>query len=167
MMRLTITTILLAIALDASHAGFSSSDFHDLGGTGLSGGGHDFSGGGHDFGGGDYGGHSFSSPVQHYYDYIPTKKFEQTKPIHINVVKKVAVPEPHPVGVPVPQVIKVPVPQPRLRKRCLLPWKSWVPVYVKKPYKVIIEKHHPVYVNKPYPVHVPVYKHVLHKSGKH
>lgn len=81
----------------------------------------------------DFGGHEgFDSgghvSVEHKYDSGPVT-IEQTKPYHYDVVKKVGVPDPHPVEVPVPQVIKVGVPQP-----------------------------YPVHVAVPQPVAVPIYK---------
>ncbi|KAG5883653.1 hypothetical protein JTB14_012092 [Gonioctena quinquepunctata] len=124
--------------------------------------------------------------VQHHH--IPTRTIEHTKPVHINVVKKIGVPVPHPVGVPTPQIIKVPVPQPyavhvpvphpisvpiyklvpqEIEKRVPIEVQKLIPVYVDKPYEVVIEKHHVEYVDKPYAVHVPVYKHIYHHVPKH
>lgn len=106
---------------------------------------------------------------------------EKTEPYHVEVVKKIGVPQPHPVGVPVPQVVKIGVPQPyavqvavpqpvavpiyklvpqEIEKKVPIKVEKLVPVYIKKPYQVTLEKHYPVYIDKPYPVHVPVYKHV-------
>ncbi|KAJ8961588.1 hypothetical protein NQ314_005932 [Rhamnusium bicolor] len=173
-MRFTVATILLSIALGSAQAGFAESSGHDFEGHGLGGGGHDFSGGyddgGHGFGGG------FQPTVEHQYDHIPTKTIEQTKPVHIPVVKKNRSPRASPCWSPrttMPQPVAVPiyklVPQ-EIEKKVPITVEKLVPIYVKKPYKIVIEKHHPVYINKPYPVHVPVYKHVYHhvpSHGKH
>lgn len=149
------STVILAIALGSTQAGFSGHDFES------------------DF--------IQSSVSESKHIYHPTQKIEKTEPYHIDVVKKIGIPQPHPVGVPVPQVVKVGVPQPyavpvavpqpvavpiyklvpqEIEKKIPIKVEKLVPVYIKKPYQVILEKHYPVFIDKPYPVHVPVYKHV-------
>ncbi|XP_071634048.1 uncharacterized protein [Temnothorax longispinosus] len=112
---------------------------------------------------------------------------EKTKAVEIPIIKKYAIPIPHPVPVEVPKEIQIPVPQPykvpfeiphpypvEVVKHVEIPIEKpepfivekHVPYIVEKPYPVYVEKKFPVPVAKPYPVHVPVYKHVVHYTSK-
>ncbi|KAG5314065.1 MAGL2 protein, partial [Acromyrmex insinuator] len=111
---------------------------------------------------------------------------EKTKTVEIPIIKKFAIPIPHPVPVEVPKEIKIPVPQPykvpieiphpypvEVIKHVEIPIEKpepvviekHVPYVVEKPYPVYVEKKFPVPVAKPYPVHIPIYKHVVHYTS--
>lgn len=70
---------------------------------------------------------------------------ETSKPVHVPIYKKYAIPIPHPVPVPVPQHIKVPIPQP-YQVQVAIPHP--VPVEVVKQIEIPVEKPEPYVVEK-------------------